>query len=675
MMVQNIRVLFRFIKVIHSNIDNLNQHGVIIPRWKINIWKQAQLGTPFSGNKEWRDMQRYIDRDWDLISKHIIIPLKNHTPYSAIGRSDNPEKFYRFFNHLIIELVENHDQEDVAEIKNAMYEYVEFKNNINPNITELRELHKFFNYLDIVMSHIIKEFWDDGDKVIPTKQNTRIEMKKTNPLLKERITKSEDATVVVAGTPNDSNIKKTPQIKSLFNFIDFLHGNIDTFNQYDNVILKLKKMRERFSQLGFHFTEVREKKALEKEINEKWDVIFENIVNPIKDKVAELDLFDWSAPETLSNNYFHIANRLSKTYDEKDLDEILNAKRQYIEFTNEISLNVIKQNHILFEYLQEVMVEIAKNFEEVGDKSIKKIEVKQVETFQELIDSFNAGEIASLPLHINSSDTVSIQSNLNVPYSKIENNTEPTIGNTMDVNYERIFEIALNYADDLEEMKAFCIREQKKADRDYFYEKDDFYKSLMKVVADKKELAKYQPAPMPTHIGSFFIAGGGGSGYNYESIELVEQIIYEICKEDTVSQLKVNERKDSKKSGSKMEDENHTIGNTPNPESFDIPLSDDELAKHYNKLVKTNDPILHEETDFHHFRYAISGHEIPKDKQPYKAIKLSDYNKSFYNYLNDEIVQSQKLKPQKSLPNIYKRKARKLFINRYGKPLGLSNPN
>lgn len=123
---------------------------------------------------------------------------------------------------------------------------------------------------------------------------------------------------------------------------------------------------------------------------------------------------------------------------------------------------------------------------------------------------------------------------------RLSNNVEPLKNKIMEIDFNWIFRTAMDYVEDPEEMKAFCIREQKKADRDYFYKREDFYKGFLKIVADKKELAKYQPGPSPTHIGSFFIAGGGGSGYNNESIELLEKVINEICKEDETPIVKHN---------------------------------------------------------------------------------------------------------------------------------------
>ena len=142
---------------------------------------------------------------------------------------------------------------------------------------------------------------------------------------------------------------------------------------------------------------------------------------------------------------------------------------------------------------------------------------------------------------------------------------------------------------------------------------------------------------------------------------------------DNISVLIEDSKLAPKKNLALYEGEPLTI--TSNPPSFNIPLTDNALREHFNELVKKPNSILHHNTDFHHFCYAFSGNIIPKNKLPYKTIELVDYNKSFYNYLNDKIVKSELKKQQKYLPNSYKTKAKRLFYDRKGKPLNLSNPN
>ena len=328
--------------------------------------------------------------------------------------------------------------------------------------------------------------------------------------------------------------------RNLFLFIEFLHENIENFNQYDHVILKLNIARDKIYSLGTHFTEVREKKVLQKEIDEMWNLIDENIIYPLKDTIAYLGLFNWYKPETLSNIHLPDVLLLSENCEEEDVAIILKAKTHYIELTNKISCNIINYNSLLFRYLNEVMQVVVDDFKEEGDKQIKDIEEKQYATLQEAVSNFNSGETVSFPLPQNIFATEKLQSAPNLAHANtdtnLSNNVELLNNNTMVINYEYIFELLLSQADDSEQMKAYCISQQKIAKRDFYFGEEIFYKGLLKVVAEKKELAKYQPGPSPTHIGSFFIAGGGGTGYKYESIELLEQIINEILKKSNEKQ-------------------------------------------------------------------------------------------------------------------------------------------
>lgn len=284
--------------------------------------------------------------------------------------------------------------------------------------------------------------------------------------------------------------------------------------------------------------------------------------------------------------------------------------------------------------------------------------------------------------------------------SKLYNDVKPINDNTMEINYERIFAIALNYADDPEEMKEFCIRQQKEAAKINYKEKS-FYKGLLKIVAKEREETSYGIVNHNTIVDESFIYVPSGTKYTYtyEEIDMIEQIINDLLfdsktleveevnhqkneENKTIENFNVLERvlrkieeEDTNINECKILNDSHSVDISTAPPSFDIPLTEDDLAKHYNELVKNANPILQYDTDYHHFCYAISGHTIPIDKQPYKVIKVSDYNKRFYNYLNDNIVKTKQIKQQKNLPNIYRRKAKSLFIDKSGKSLNLSNPN
>lgn len=520
--------LFNFIEFLYSNTDNFNKYEDDLKTWREVNSELSGLGLHFTHVIRKKELGKILDVKWNIISEHVIKPFKEEGLKNLFFDYDGEIYNFYSYNSIVLELTSNFEDDDIPKILKAKKQYIEFRNNISPYF--IHYFKRIIEKLDDVMTFIIKVFWEEGDKRFPT----------ADEIISEHILEKKKEPNKKA--LSDNKTQQSDPLTLLFSFIDFLHINIDNFNQYDSDILELKKMRERFSQLGFHYTEKVERDALQEGINEKWDVILDNIVNPIKNKVVELDLFDWQAPETLGNNYFHMANTLSKTYDKKDLDAILNAKTQYIEFTNKISPNIIQQSELIFDYLYKVMVEIAKNFHEKGDMPIKHEEARRVDTFEELVEGAKAGEKVSMPFEINNFVASNSQTVQKVPISNtafsIDNNIDPINDNTMDINYEAIFEIALTYTDDPAEMKEFCIREQKKADRDYFYNKDTFYKGLLKVVLKEKERAKptTNPQPATMRIGSMFVAGTGGSPYSYRDIERLEGVVFQLLNEDKAPQ-------------------------------------------------------------------------------------------------------------------------------------------
>lgn len=182
-------------------------------------------------------------------------------------------------------------------------------------------------------------------------------------------------------TENKTSI--TAQTKSLFNFIDYLHSNIDHFNQYLDDIYDMNREVLFINTSATHFTNVRESKNAQKEVAEKWNLIFKNIVAPIKEKVEELDVFNWYKPETLLKKHMPLVSWLSKNCKDQDSELVLKAKKQYIQFTNEVGPYVIKQTNLMFKYLNKVMLVIAEDFEEEDDLSIYTEELRVFKTWQE----------------------------------------------------------------------------------------------------------------------------------------------------------------------------------------------------------------------------------------------------------------------------------------------------
>lgn len=162
----------------------------------------------------------------------------------------------------------------------------------------------------------------------------------------------------------------TDKTHNLFLFINFLHANIDKFSEYNPVIMQVYQASDKAYDLKTHYTEEREKRALDKMIDEKRQEILEMVVKPVKEKVIELGVFEWDIPVTLTEKYLSAVLALSRECNDNELALILKTKTQYIEFTNKVSTDIFQLHTPLFKYLNQLMLIIAKDFMEEGDNSI-----------------------------------------------------------------------------------------------------------------------------------------------------------------------------------------------------------------------------------------------------------------------------------------------------------------
>ena len=127
----------------------------------------------------------------------------------------------------------------------------------------------------------------------------------------------------------------TDRIKALFQFIEFLHSNIENFKQYDEVINEIFLLREKSVAFKprenfadkFKFDEL---KAL---LISKEEIIRQNVITPIRNKANELDvcssedkvIYNWQGVEDEIHN-------LKRNPSKEDLPEIFNKKEKYLEF-------------------------------------------------------------------------------------------------------------------------------------------------------------------------------------------------------------------------------------------------------------------------------------------------------------------------------------------------------
>ncbi|GAA4440251.1 hypothetical protein GCM10023091_23630 [Ravibacter arvi] len=124
------------------------------------------------------------------------------------------------------------------------------------------------------------------------------------------------------------------RIKSLFQFIEFLHSNIDNFGQLNKVIAELHELNKERWSLKSHlsFQDKLREDEVNAEIKKKVDIIENEIAVPIKSKATELDVFDPNYPNTVWNRNYNDVVNLKENADRNDLTEVLQFTKKYLAF-------------------------------------------------------------------------------------------------------------------------------------------------------------------------------------------------------------------------------------------------------------------------------------------------------------------------------------------------------
>jgi len=127
----------------------------------------------------------------------------------------------------------------------------------------------------------------------------------------------------------------TPKIKALFQFIEYLHSNIENFNRNNDLIKELELLDEERQQVCCkrNFTEKLRYDELQSEIEKKFKVLQDNTATLIKGKAKELNICNFdNEPDYSFNGIEYEIRQLKENFSKKDLPEIAKSKQQYIEY-------------------------------------------------------------------------------------------------------------------------------------------------------------------------------------------------------------------------------------------------------------------------------------------------------------------------------------------------------
>ncbi len=188
----------------------------------------------------------------------------------------------------------------------------------------------------------------------------------------------------------------TSKIKALFNFIEFLHSNIDNFNQYSNLINELELLDKERQKVTHKKTFIDKLKydELQAEIEKKFKILQDNTANLIKDKAKELNVCNFDNEPNYSFNGIEAEiHQLKENFSKKDLSEIFIRKAQYIEYRNKTHKTFLSLAFFIDE-LDEITKSLFDYFKDTEQNEFEAFENKTIEvnSIEEAIQGFKQGQ-------------------------------------------------------------------------------------------------------------------------------------------------------------------------------------------------------------------------------------------------------------------------------------------
>ena len=215
----------------------------------------------------------------------------------------------------------------------------------------------------------------------------------------------------------------TPKIQNLFHFIEFLHSNIENFNHYEkeiNELYLLDKERQKLNP-NKNFSEKLEYDKIQLQIKDKYKVIQDNIIQPIKDKANELSICNPDESPTLWNRNIAEVTELKNNFSNEDLPVIFSHKNKYLEYRTKTKGEAFFGLGFFFDDLDLILKELFNYFKETEQNEFEAFETKAiaVNSMTGAVELLKQGHKVTLPLNF-----------LDLPKEPQQNNTETQKGKT-----------------------------------------------------------------------------------------------------------------------------------------------------------------------------------------------------------------------------------------------------
>lgn len=127
------------------------------------------------------------------------------------------------------------------------------------------------------------------------------------------------------------------KVKALFHLIEFLHSKINHFTKYNDVILEQTQLSYKKYGIGplNYIEKIIDMPMIEKSIQSKNEVIYINIIEPIRTRTYSLKVCDWSISNSLWDWNIEDIEKLHENYHIEDVELIHEYEQKYTEYRKE----------------------------------------------------------------------------------------------------------------------------------------------------------------------------------------------------------------------------------------------------------------------------------------------------------------------------------------------------
>lgn len=188
----------------------------------------------------------------------------------------------------------------------------------------------------------------------------------------------------------------TPKIKALFQFIEYLHSNIENFNQYNGLIIELEQLDIIRNELKpeQNYKDKQQYIKVQAELENKFKTLQDNTANLIKAKAKELNVCSFENEPIYSFNGVEAEIRqLKDNFSNEDLTEIFKRKSQYLEYRSQTHGTFLSLK-FFFDKLDEITKSLFDYFKDTNRNEFEAFEIKAipVNSIAEAIQGFKKGQ-------------------------------------------------------------------------------------------------------------------------------------------------------------------------------------------------------------------------------------------------------------------------------------------